>query len=151
MPRSLPANRLRPGTIPGSRLAPGSITGRQVDAATLGEVPEATRARAADTARRAATALAADSADEAQRLNGRSAGCAGGSREFAGACWETNSRPTAVTAPDAAAACARRGGELPAPLALVAFARSPASRSPAGGEWTSAHRRCLAREDSTAW
>ncbi len=137
VPRSLPANRLRPGTIPGSRLAPGSITGRQVDAATLGEVPEATRARAADTARRASTALAADSADEAQRLNGRSAGCADGSREFAGACWETEFSATAMTAPEAAAACARRGGELPAPLSLIAFGASGVPIA-AEGEWTSA-------------
>lgn len=136
VPRSLPANRLRPGTIAGNRLAPGSVTGRQVDAATLAEVPEATHARAADTARHADTALVADSADEAQRLNGRSAACGAATREFAGACWETSFSTAATTAPEAAVACAQRGGELPSPLALVAFARSGIPLA-AEGEWTS--------------
>jgi hypothetical protein len=136
VPRSLPANRLRPGAIPGNRLEAGSVTGRQVDAATLGEVPEATHAREADSARHADSALVAGSADEAQRLNGRSAGCAAKSLEFAGACWEVAFSDAAVTAPAAAALCAARGGELPAPLALAAFADQPGIALAAEGEWT---------------
>lgn len=136
VPRSVPANRLRPGTIPGDRLAAGSVTGRQIDAATLGEVPEATHARVADSAQSAIIAQVAYSADEAHRLNGRSAGCTVGSREFAGACWETAYSADPVTAPEAAAACAGRGGQLPSPLALAAFADQPGIALAAGGEWT---------------
>lgn len=136
VPRSLPANRLRPGTIPGGRLAPGSVTGREVDAASLGEVPEATHARQAEEARHAGTALVAGSADEAQRLDSRTAGCAAGAREFAGGCWEIAFSDAAVSAPDAAAQCAGRGGELPSPLALKAFAAQPGIAVAAGGEWT---------------
>jgi hypothetical protein len=136
VPHSLPADRLRTGTIPGSRLAPGSVTGRQIDAPTLSEVPEATHAREADSARRANTALVADSADEARRLDGHSAACAAGREEFAGACWEIAFSTAAVTAPEAAAICAHRGGELPAPLTLVAFAKEAGAAIAAGGEWT---------------
>ncbi len=136
VPRSLPANRLRPGAIQGNRLEPGSVTGRQVDAATLGEVPTATHAREADSARHADSALVAGSADEAQRLNGRSAGCAASTSEFAGACWESTFSSAAVTAPAAAALCAGRGGELPSPLALAAFADQPGIALAADGEWT---------------
>ncbi len=135
-PRSVPANRLRLGAIPGNRLAPGSVTGRQIDAATLAEVPEAARARAADSAHRADTATVADSADEAQRLNGHVAACDAGTRAFAGSCWEIAFATTAVTAPEAAVACARRGGELPTPLALVAFASETGVPLASGGEWT---------------
>ncbi|MFN8216872.1 MAG: hypothetical protein U0R71_09785 [Solirubrobacterales bacterium] len=136
VPRSLPADRLRPGAIPGDRLAPGSVTGRQVDAATLGEVPEATHAREADSARRAESALVAGFAEEARRLDGRSAACAEAAREFAGACWEASFSAEAVTAPVAAARCAARGGELPAALTLLAFAGEPGVALAAGGEWT---------------
>lgn len=136
VPRSVPANRLRPGTIPGDRLAAGSVTGRQIDAATLGEVPEASHAGSADTARRADRAQVAISADEARKLNGRSASCGEGSREFAGACWEVAFSSGAVTAPQAAAACASHGGELPSPLALAAFADQPGIAIAASGEWT---------------
>src|ERR1700761_4031211 len=54
-PASLPGNRLQAGTIPGSRLAPGSVKGTQIDAASLGPVPSATHADAADPAHRAQT------------------------------------------------------------------------------------------------
>lgn len=136
VPRSLPANRLRPGTIPGNRLETGSVTGRQVDAATLGQVPEAAHAANADEARHAQTALVAGTADEAKRLNGHAAACAAGTQSFAGACWESEFGEAAMTAPAAAAECASRGGELPAPLALAAFADEPGIAIAAEGEWT---------------
>jgi len=117
---SLPGNRLKPGTLRGGRIEPGSLTGVQVDAATLGKVPEATHADSAGTARTANTALAANSAAEAARLNGHVAGCTAAQRLFAGACWEMQ-MSAATTAPQAAAVCGSRGGELPAPLALAAF------------------------------
>src|SRR6201999_4039493 len=56
---SVPGNRLQPGTLRGGRIAPGSLTGTEVDAATLGKVPEAARADSAETARSANTALSA--------------------------------------------------------------------------------------------
>jgi len=134
---SVPANRLKPGAIPGSRLAPGSITGTQVDTATLGQVPSAIHADNADSARDAETALNAVNAVNATTVNGRNAGCAVGSREFAGACWQNEPSSGARTAPDAASACASQGGELPGALALVAFSAEAGITIDVGGEWTS--------------
>jgi hypothetical protein len=136
VPGSLPGNRLRVGAITANRLAPGSITGTQVDAATLGQVPSAVRADSADKAQQAARALHADSASNAERLNGHSAGCEAGLRPFAGACWQLEHSATALEAPEAAAACAEAGGELPAALTLAAFAAEPGVTLAVGDEWT---------------
>lgn len=132
---SVPGNRLKPGTLRGGRIEPGSLTGVQVDAATLGKVPEAARADSAGTARSANTAVSAGFAAEAAKLNGRSAACASSQRLFAGACWETQ-LSVAATAPQAAAACAARGGELPAALALAAFGEQPGVELALEGEWS---------------
>lgn len=135
--RSLPGNRLQPQTVPAAALVPGSIAGAQIDAATLGQVPSAAHADSAASARRAETALNADNAVDAERVNGHRAGCAGGSsRLFAGACWQTASAETALTAAAAAAACSDQGGELPQALALVAFSQQPGIELAAGDEWT---------------
>lgn len=136
VPGSLPGNRLRPGSIPADRLALGSITGAQVDAGTLGQVPSAVHADDASSARQAATALRAASAAEAEHLNGYSAGCETGTQSFAGACWQAQSSATALEAPDAAAACADVGGELPGALALAAFAQEPGVVLAVGDEWS---------------
>jgi hypothetical protein len=133
---SLPGNRLQAGTIPGSRLAKNSVKGDQIDVATLGLVPSAAHADSADTARRAQTAVAADHAGDASTVNGRSVGCGTEQREFAGACWDMRSSAGAVTATEAAVACASRGGELPASLELLAFAQQPGVQLTAEGEWT---------------
>lgn len=133
---SVPGNRLRPGTIPGDRLAPRSVNGAQIDVDTLGQVPSATHAEAADTARRAQTATAADHASDATTVNGHRVGCTAGRREFAGACWDLQSSTAAVTAIEAAARCGAEGGELPDALALVAFAKQPGVTLTVDGEWT---------------
>jgi hypothetical protein len=132
---SVPGNRLKPGTLRGGRIEPGSLTGVQVDAATLGKVPEASHADSAGTARTANTALAANSAGEAARLNGHVAGCTAAQRLFAGACWELQMSAVA-TAPQAAAVCAGRGGELAAALALAAFGGQPGVELAFEGEWS---------------
>jgi hypothetical protein len=132
---SVPGNRLQPGTLRGGRIEPGSLTGVQVDAATLGKVPEAARADIAGSARTANTAIAADSAAEASRLNGHAAGCTATQRLFAGACWDLV-MSAATTAPQAAAVCAARGGELPAALALAAFGAQPGVELAFEGEWS---------------
>jgi hypothetical protein len=135
-PRSLPANRLQPGTIAADRLAPGSLTGKQVDAATLGQVPSAAHAEQADSAREAGSARFAAAAGNAASVNGHVAGCQSGTRAFAGACWEVAFSQATATAPLAALVCAERGGELPDPLALLAFAQQPGIAIAAEGEWT---------------
>ena len=136
IPGSVPGNRLRAGTIPASKLEPGSVTGAQIDVATLGQVPSAVHATNADAAREAARALSAESAATASRVNGFSAGCAAGSRQFAGACWQLSHSDAALEAPDAAAACAQQGGELPAALALAAFSQQPGVVLAVGDEWS---------------
>jgi len=136
VPGSLPGNRLRAGTIPASRLAPGSVTGAQVNAATLGQVPSAVHAESAETARTATRATVAESAADAKRVNGYTAGCAAGTRAFAGACWQSAHSATALDAPAAAASCATQGGELPSALALAAFAQQPGIVLAVGDEWS---------------
>jgi hypothetical protein len=133
---SVPGNRLKPGAIAGSRIAPGSITGTQIDSATLGQVPTAVHADTADSARDAETALNAVNAVNATTINGHHAGCAAGTRAFAGACWQTTYSEAAVSAAAAAGSCANQGGELPNPLALAAFALQPGITLDAGDEWT---------------
>jgi hypothetical protein len=132
---SVPGNRLKPDTLRGGRIAPGSLTGREVDASTLGKVPEAIHADSAGTARTANTALAAGSANEASRLNGHAAGCTSTQRLFAGACWELEAS-AATTAPEAAASCTNRGGELPAALTLGSFGALPGMELALEGEWS---------------
>lgn len=144
---SVPANRLKPGTIPstqlapgsiqGDRLAPGSVTGVQVDVSTLGQVPSAAFADKAESARDAATALVAATAENAERVNGYEAGCKPNTVLFAGACWQTSTNSTAMTPPNAAASCANEGGELPDPLLLAAFSQQPGITIASGDEWTS--------------
>jgi hypothetical protein len=134
--RSLPGNRLRPGTVAGNRLVPGSVKGADIDASSLGPVPSAQHADSADTARRAQTATAADHAADATTINGRSVGCAAGTREYAGACWDLQPSPAAVTVVEAAADCADVGGELPDTFALLAFTQKFGIAIAVGGEWT---------------
>ena len=128
VPRSLPANRLRPGTIPGAgwRRLDHRLPGRRRDP---GPGAGGDPARSADAARRADSALVAVSADEARRLNGHSAACAAGSREFAGACWETAFSAAACPPPvPAAAASPAAAARLPSPARPRRLRRSPASR-----------------------
>jgi hypothetical protein len=134
-PGSLPGNRLQAGTIPGSRLAPGSVKAEQIDVGSLGPVPSATHADSADTARHAQTAIAADHASDATTINGRAVGCRAGTRQFAGACWDLVPREGALTAVEAAKACADVGGELPDGLALRQFNALPGVQIALNGEW----------------
>jgi hypothetical protein len=133
---SVPGNRLKPGAIPGNKIEPASITGTQIDVATLGQVPSAVHADSADSARDAETALVAASAHDAKTVNGRSAGCAAGTRFFAGACWQVASSEASLSAPAAAMACASQGGELPGALELAAFSQQAGIALNGGGEWT---------------
>lgn len=137
MPNSVSGNRLKAGTVQGSRLAPKSITGTQIDAATLGQVPNAVHADNADSAHDAETALNAVNAVTAEAVGGHRAGCKAGTRPFAGACWQTASSETAATATTAAESCATQGGELPDALTLAAFSMQPQIFLAEGSEWTS--------------
>ena len=83
----------------------GPITGAEIDELTLGQVPEAAHAISADTAQSAVdaqTAVNAVNAINAQTVNGHGAGCLPGTQQFAGACWQSFSSETAVSAPAAA-------------------------------------------------
>ena len=134
--RSVPGNRLKPRTIGAEQLAPGAITGVQINVATLPQVPSAEHAVSADTATSAETAQIAVSAQSAESLDGFEARCRSGQRYFAGACWQTASSETALSAPDAAVFCAGLGGELPDALTLAAFSRQPGVTLAAGDEWS---------------
>jgi hypothetical protein len=133
---SLPTNRLAPGTIPGNRIAPGSLNGTRIDLGSLGTVPSAAHATSADEARHAQSAANATHAEDSTTVDGHGVGCVGQTREFAGACWDLLTSETTVTATEAAAACAQRGGELPPPLTLLALGRLPGFQIAIDGEWT---------------
>lgn len=135
-PGSVPGNRLKPGTIKANQLAPGSITGIHIDASTLGQVPSAVSATHAQSAEDAETALNSVTAENAKALNGYEAGCGGGMRPFAGACWQEEASESALSAPAAAASCAAQGGELPDALSLAAFSQQPGVSLDGGDEWT---------------
>lgn len=137
-PRSITANLLKPGTLP-EISADAPLNGSDINELSLGQVPSAAHADAADTAQSAVdaqTALNAVNAIDAQTVNGHSVGCMPGTQPFAGACWE-NSAGAAVSAPAAARQCAGRGGELPGALALAAFAEEPGVNLDAEDEWSS--------------
>jgi len=148
--KSLPGNRLKPGSVAANRLRPGvlsalnqhsgPIVGAEIDELSLGQVPEAAHAETADTALSAIdaqTALNAVNALNASTVNGHSAGCLPGTQAFAGACWQSSSSETALTAPAAATSCATQGGTLPDPLQLSAFAQHPNIILDKGDEWSS--------------
>ncbi len=139
--RSIAANRLKPGVLKGALGAQsGPITGAEIDELTLGQVPEAAHAISADTAQSAVdaqTAVNAVNAINAQNVNGHGAGCLAGTQQFAGACWQSFSSETAVSAPAAANACAVQGGALPEALQLAAFSQQPGVVLDGGDEWTS--------------
>jgi hypothetical protein len=150
--KSLPGNRLRPGSVPANRLQPGVldalargrqsdlITGAEINELSLGQVPEAAHAETADRAQSAVdaqTALNAVNAIDAQTVNGHGAGCRPGTQPFAGACWQSSSSETAISAPAAATSCAVQGGTLPEALQLAAFAQQPGVNLDGGNEWTS--------------
>jgi hypothetical protein len=139
--RSIPANRLKPGVLKGALAGQsGPITGAEIDELTLGQVPEAAHAISADTAQSAVdaqTAVNAVNAINAQNVNGHGAGCLPGTQQFAGACWQSFSSETAVSAPAAANACAVQGGALPEALQLAAFSQQPGVVLDSGTEWSS--------------
>jgi hypothetical protein len=139
--RSIPANRLKSSVLKGVLAAQaGPITGAEIDELTLGQVPEAAHALNADTAQSAVdaqTAVNAVNAVNAQTVNGHSAGCMPGTQLFAGACWQSSTSETAVSAPAAATSCAVQGGTLPEALQLAAFSQQPGVVLDGGKEWTS--------------
>lgn len=147
---SVPANRLRPGAISATALS-GQLTGAQIDARTLGQVPNAGHAVSADSADNAAHAETADSARRAEEaemalnavnaiaaetINGHRVGCDEGLDSFAGSCWQASAN-AADTAPNAATKCTEQGGTLPGALELAAFAKVDGVILDAGDEWSS--------------
>jgi hypothetical protein len=135
-PKSLPGNRLIVGSVSGNRLRPGSIGGNRIKSSSLGRVPSAAHAEAADAAKTADTAIHAQAASDSTTVNGYGAGCATGMRLFAGACWELRTQAAALNANEAAAFCAREGGELPRVLSLKAFGEQSGIGLDSEGEWS---------------
>ena len=149
--KSLPGNRLKLRSIPANRLKPAVlgtagldqkalITGAEINELSLGQVPSAAHAESADFAKSATdaqTALNAVNAITAQSVNGHEAGCLPTTQAFAGACWQSSSSETAVSAPAAANSCAVQGGTLPEALQLAAFAQQPGVVVDSGEEWSS--------------
>jgi hypothetical protein len=68
--KSVGTKQLKQGAVTGVKVKDGSLTGADVNAATLGQVPSATRAQSAGTAETAGRANSATSADNAKRADG---------------------------------------------------------------------------------
>jgi hypothetical protein len=139
-PHSIAANRLKPNVLAGLEGHSGKIIGAEIDLLSLGQVPSAAHAETADRAQSAAdaeTALNAVNAVNATNINGHSAGCLPGTKQFAGACWQLSPSETALSAPAAAASCAAQNGTLPDPLQLTAFAQEPGVNLDKNNEWSS--------------
>jgi hypothetical protein len=148
--KSIPGNRVKPHSIAANRLKPnvlasleghaGKIIGAEIDLQSLGQVPSAAHAETADRAQSATdaeTALNAVNAVHAETINGHTAGCLPGTKQFAGACWQLSPSETALSAPAAASSCAAQGGTLPEALQLAAFAQEPGINLDKGDEWSS--------------
>jgi hypothetical protein len=148
--KSIPGNRVKPHSIAANRLKPnvlasleghtGKIIGAEIDLLSLGQVPSAAHAETADRAQSAAdaeTALNAVNAVNATNINGHTAGCLPGTKQFAGACWQLSPSETALSAPAAASSCAAQNGTLPEALQLSAFAQEPGVNLDKGDEWSS--------------
>jgi hypothetical protein len=123
------SSKLAVGAVTASRVRSNSLTGAQINEGTLGTVPSALAAGAAQNAA------------NADRLNGVSAAdlrvrCPGGTVPYAGACFEVGQR-AATNWSAAAIACAGAGRRLPTVDQLVAFSQI-AGIGFAGEEWTSA-------------
>lgn len=61
--------------------------------------------------------------------------CEAPDRYFAGSCWDSGSSEASVSAPAAAAGCAKKDGVLPSALMLAAFAVEPGIALAPSGEW----------------
>jgi hypothetical protein len=138
---SIAANRLKRGVLAGAAQGqPGNlIVGSEIDLLSLGQVPEAAHSETTDYAQAAGeaqTAVNAVHAVDAETVNGHSAGCAAGTQQFAGACWQLSYSETALSAPTAAASCAAQGGTLPEALQLAAFSQQPGVTLAGGDEWS---------------
>lgn len=139
-PHSIAANRLQPNVLAGLEGHTGKIIGAEIDLQSLGQVPSAAHAETADRAQSATdaeTAQNAVNAINATNVNGHTAGCLPGTQQFAGACWQTSTSETALSAPAAAASCAAQDGTLPEALELSAFAQEPGVNLDKGSEWSS--------------
>jgi hypothetical protein len=150
--KSIPGNRLKVHSVAANRLKPGVlrsaaaggpgnlIAGSEIDLLSLGLVPEAAHAETAgyaQSAGEAQSAVNAVHAVDAETVNGHSAGCAPGTQQFAGACWQLSYSEAALSAPAAAASCAAQGGALPEALQLASFAQQPGVTLASGDEWSS--------------
>jgi hypothetical protein len=150
--KSLPGNRLKVHSVAANRLKPGVlrtaaaggagslIVGSEIDLLSLGQVPEAAHSETASYAQAAGeaeTAVNAVHAVDADTVNGHSVGCAPGTQQFAGACWQLSYSEAALSAPAAAASCAAQGGALPESLQLAAFSQQPGVTLAGGDEWIS--------------
>lgn len=78
----------------------------------------------------AATAVTAETANNALMLDGRTVGCGTGQTEFAGECWETTARGSITSVFDASENCGTDGGRLPEALELRRFGQISSITSP---------------------
>lgn len=141
--------KIKANAVTGAKVKNDSLTGADILESSLGTVPSATHATTADSATNATnatnathatsattatTATSATNAANATKVNGRNVGCAAGTVQFLGQCFETALRPATdiFTASDT---CKAAGGYLGNVMELRSGRGGHPLTLAAGGEW----------------
>jgi len=101
--KAVTTGKLANNAVNGAKVANGSLTGADINLAALGKVP---------------SAAAADSAGNANTIDGHSASCPGGSTLIRGRCFDSAPGPVLANLREAADSCAAKGGFLPTAMEL---------------------------------
>jgi hypothetical protein len=118
--------KIAANAVTGTKVADDSLTGADILESSLGTVPSATTAT---------TATNATTAANATKANGRNVGCATGTVQFLGQCFETALR-TATTIFSASDTCKAAGGYLGNVMELRSGrAGNPLTLAGGAGEW----------------
>lgn len=103
---SVTTGKIANNAINGAKVADGSLTGTDINLGALGTVPSATSAQ---------------SAGNADTVDGHSVSCPAGTILIRGICFDSTSNPEAPTLQAATEGCAARGGWLPTPMELYSI------------------------------
>ena len=95
--------KIHNNAVNGAKVAKGSLTGEDINVAALGIVPSAT---------------SAGSADNSNTVGGHAAACPSATTLIRGVCFDSPPTRPCQQPPEAADACAAKGGWLPSPMEL---------------------------------
>ena len=99
-------SKLKNDSVTTSKIAKDAVTGEKANESTFSQVPSA------------ASAVSAASAANAEKVDGHSASCPGGTTLIRGLCFDSVSNSPATSVFEASDKCREKGGFLPSPLEL---------------------------------